>query len=309
MDTTPEQLEFLKVFDLAHGERRLRFVIDGLNHLYAHAGTEGYPDREEIDSAKGRLWDAVGTLRDAMSGAGFDETLVGHFDTCFAVEPMREFMERTGFDPEEYVDEHRKKLDALEVALREHLKTTDVRLHGRPLHQPAPADGGLEQRAPLGSPRALPGLSVLGRAPLPGPVAERRRRARPRRDRAHQPARHEPHPGRGRPASAASSSARRRATSARSSAVPAASRTTSGAAWTVPSASSGSCSTAPPRQTCSAGATRRSARSSRRTSRRCRKPRSSSSTCARRSAPRRACQTGASDLPSKCGPASGERRA
>ena len=90
---------------------------------------------------------------------------------------------------------------------------------------------------------------------------------------------------------------------------PGASRTTSGAAWTVPSASSGSCSTAPPRQTCSAGATRRSARSSTRTSRRCRKPRSSSSTCARRSAPRRACQTGASDLPSKCGPASGERRA
>jgi patatin-related protein len=123
MDTTPEQLDFLKIFDLAHGERRLRFVIDGLNHLYAHAGTEGYPDREEIDAAKGRLWDAVGSLRDAMSGAGFDETLVGHFDTCFAVEPMREFMERTGFDPEEYVDEHRKQLDALEAALREHLKT------------------------------------------------------------------------------------------------------------------------------------------------------------------------------------------
>jgi patatin-related protein len=123
IDTTPDQLDFLKVFDLAHGERRLRFVIDGLNHLYAHAGTEGYPDREQIDAAKGRLWDAVGTLRDAMSGAGFDETLVGHFDTCFAVEPMREFMEHAGFDPKEYVDEHRKKLDALEVALREHLKT------------------------------------------------------------------------------------------------------------------------------------------------------------------------------------------
>jgi patatin-related protein len=123
IDTTPEQLDFLKVFDLAHGERRLRFVIDGLNHLYAHAGTEGYPEREQIDAAKGRLWDAVGSVRDAMSGAGFDETLGGHFDTCFAVEPMREFMEHTGFDPKEYADAQRKQLDALEDALREHLTT------------------------------------------------------------------------------------------------------------------------------------------------------------------------------------------
>lgn len=122
IEPSPEQLEFLVTFDLAHGERRLRFVIDGLNHLYPSAGTPGYPKREEIDAAKGRLWEAVGTLRDAMSGTGFDETLIGHFDTCFAVEPMREFMERTGFDAKAYVDEHRKQLDALEAALREYLK-------------------------------------------------------------------------------------------------------------------------------------------------------------------------------------------
>ena len=121
IDTTPDQLDFLKVFDLAHGERRLRFVIDGLSHLYAHAGTEGYPDREQIDAAKGRLWDAVGTLRDAMSGAGFDEALAGRFDTCFAVEPMREFMEHRGFDPKEFVNGHRTQLDTLEVSLREYL--------------------------------------------------------------------------------------------------------------------------------------------------------------------------------------------
>jgi patatin-related protein len=122
IEPTPEQLDFLKTFDLAHGERRLRFVIDGLNHLYPHAGTEGYPEREQIDAAKGRLWEAVGTLRDAMSGTGFDETLGGHFDTCFAVEAMREFMEKTGFDTKTYVQEHREQLDGLEAALREYLK-------------------------------------------------------------------------------------------------------------------------------------------------------------------------------------------
>jgi len=121
IEPTPGQLDFLKTFDLAHGERRLRFVIDGLNHLYPHAGTEGYPEREQIDAAKGRLWEAVGTLRDAMSGTGFDETLGGHFDTCFAVEAMREFMEKTGFDTKTYVQEHREQLDGLEAALREYL--------------------------------------------------------------------------------------------------------------------------------------------------------------------------------------------
>jgi patatin-related protein len=122
MEPTAEQLDFLITFDLAHGERRLRFVIDGVNHLYRHAGTPGYPERDQIDAAKGRLWEAVGTLRDAMAGTDFDETISGHFDTCFAVNAMREFMEHTGFDSKAYVHEHREQLDGLEVALRGYLK-------------------------------------------------------------------------------------------------------------------------------------------------------------------------------------------
>jgi patatin-related protein len=121
VDPSPEQLEFLRTFDLAYAERRLRFVIDGVNHLYAGAGTENYPEREEIDRVKKRLWDAVGTLRDAMSGTEFDETLTGRFDTCFAIKGMSEFMEKTGFEAEAYVDRHREQLDGLEAAVREYL--------------------------------------------------------------------------------------------------------------------------------------------------------------------------------------------
>jgi patatin-related protein len=122
IEPTETQVEFLTTFDLGFVERRLRFVIDGLNHLYAKAGQPGYPDRDQIDDAKGRLWDAVGTLRDAMSGKGFDETLSGHFDTCFAVDAMREFMERSGFDTKAYVEGHQAQLDELEQALRAYLK-------------------------------------------------------------------------------------------------------------------------------------------------------------------------------------------
>ena len=122
IEPSPEQLDFLVTFDQGHGERRLRFVIDGLNHLYEKAGTEGYPEREQIDAAKARLWEAVGTLRDAMAGTGFDDTIRGSFETCFAVDAMRAFMQRSGFDSDLYVREHRKELDELELALRAYLK-------------------------------------------------------------------------------------------------------------------------------------------------------------------------------------------
>jgi hypothetical protein len=115
-------MDFLVSFDLAYSERRLRFVIDGLSHLYKHAGTQGYPERAQIDEAKGQLWNAVGTLRDAASGKSFDEALRGRFDACFAVDAMREFMQHTGFDEEKYVERHGAQLDALESALHDSLK-------------------------------------------------------------------------------------------------------------------------------------------------------------------------------------------
>jgi patatin-related protein len=122
IEPSPEQIAFLVAFDLAYGERRLRFVIDGLNHLYRSAGTPGYPARDQIDAAKATLWDAVGTLRDAMSGTGFDEALTREFTTCFPLEAMRKFMETTGFDADAYVRNYRAPLDALEVALAGYLK-------------------------------------------------------------------------------------------------------------------------------------------------------------------------------------------
>ncbi|MFL5922172.1 MAG: patatin-like protein [Gaiellaceae bacterium] len=122
IEPTEQQTEFLRTFDLGYNERRLRFVIDGLSHLYKNAGTDGFPERAQIDESKGRLWDAVGALRDAGSGKDFDEALRGRFDTCFAVEGMRKFMQERGFDEEEYVKGHRADLDALETALRDHLK-------------------------------------------------------------------------------------------------------------------------------------------------------------------------------------------
>lgn len=92
VEPTPVQLAFLIGFDLGYGQRRLRFAIDGLNALYQSAGSPGYPAREEIDAAKARVWEAVVTLRDAMSGTGFDEEVNTHYGSCFAVDAMRAYM-------------------------------------------------------------------------------------------------------------------------------------------------------------------------------------------------------------------------
>jgi patatin-related protein len=122
IDPSPRQLDFLITFDLGYGERRLRFVIDGLNAWYPSAGTPGHPPREELDAVKARLWDAVGTLRDAISGVGFDESLTGRYTACFAAGAMQQFIETKGFEAEVFVDEHGGQLAALETALREFLR-------------------------------------------------------------------------------------------------------------------------------------------------------------------------------------------
>ena len=121
IEPSPRQLEFLIAFDLGYGERRLRFVTDGLNAWYPFAGAPGYPAREDLDAVKARLWAAVATLRDAMSGTGFDPALTGRYTACFAADEMREFLETKGFDAKNYADEHAGQLVALEAALREFL--------------------------------------------------------------------------------------------------------------------------------------------------------------------------------------------
>jgi patatin-related protein len=123
VEPSPRQLQFLLDFDLSYATRRLRFVKDGISNLYGDVGKPGHPPRAEIDAVKGRLWTAIGTMRDAMAGRGFADPLRTDFDSCFPVDAMRTFLETRGFDIVGYVKEYVKNLDALERALAEFLKT------------------------------------------------------------------------------------------------------------------------------------------------------------------------------------------
>ena len=172
VEPSARQVEFLIAFDLAYGTRRLRFVTDGLNHWY---GASDHPPREQIDAAKSRLWEAVRTLRDAMSGTDFDQTVIRRYLECFDADAMREFMEEEGFDVAAYVAEYTEQLHALESSLREFLRarlsTFTTELYAELLALTT----GLGEPVPVGSPRPLPRLSVLGRPALSDPGAQRRR--------------------------------------------------------------------------------------------------------------------------------------
>jgi Protein of unknown function (DUF3376) len=122
IEPSDRQRQFLVDFDLDYAQRRLRFVIDGVSGWYQSVGRAGYPSRQELDEVKARLWKAVLTLRDVMAGTDFGEEVGPHFHACFPVDVMREFMRQPQFDPQEYVDERRNELAALEAALRTFLK-------------------------------------------------------------------------------------------------------------------------------------------------------------------------------------------
>src|SRR5205823_6554703 len=68
---TPQQVAFLRSFDLGYGERRLRFVLAALSWWYRAVERPGTPSREELDAGKGRLYEAIELLESVMGGFAF----------------------------------------------------------------------------------------------------------------------------------------------------------------------------------------------------------------------------------------------
>jgi patatin-related protein len=69
-DPDPTRLiERLKPVDMPYRERRLLFLLVGINALYADGGTQpGAPARASLDALKGRTWDLLEQLRSVPGG-------------------------------------------------------------------------------------------------------------------------------------------------------------------------------------------------------------------------------------------------
>jgi patatin-related protein len=128
---TKPVMAFLKSFDLAFTERRLRFVIQGVNASYAGAAAgigDGTPPigplddakRKQLDTVKQELYGFMGELGAAVSPARIHRQLgeepFGLFSEDQLAEPVRREME-----PQAFADQHRQQLDALLDRLKEHL--------------------------------------------------------------------------------------------------------------------------------------------------------------------------------------------
>jgi hypothetical protein len=135
MPPSKVQLEFIQNFDLEYSQRRLLFVIAGLNWYYRDLaqGKPGVPPREELDKVKARLAEAVDLLDQAMRGSGRAEEVSERLHACFAEEPVREYLANHGFIPRQYAAKHKTELDklggAVQAFLEEKLKDFNVNLY------------------------------------------------------------------------------------------------------------------------------------------------------------------------------------
>ena len=128
--TEPAQA-FLKTFDLAFTERRLRFVIQGVNACYRDEAAPS-PDgasrlgpldrgmRELLDTVKrelsGFIEELWSTVSPATIAAKLREEPFGLFSDAQLADPLRREVE-----PQAFATEHRRQLDALLGSLKGHL--------------------------------------------------------------------------------------------------------------------------------------------------------------------------------------------
>ena len=118
-DAQKRVADFLGTYDLQYGERRLRFVIQGVNELYAEAG--GRPEyREELDTAKRALYELLGSLRAAAAPVAVAGSVGGAPFQLFDATRVSTAIEE-GRDPAHFADEHAEELSALVDAIGRHL--------------------------------------------------------------------------------------------------------------------------------------------------------------------------------------------
>jgi patatin-related protein len=122
---TDAQVGFLQDLDLGFGERRLRFLIAGLNWWYAPTDDPDYPvpTREQLDDGKVRLYAALEELQAVQRGDGLPEELRARIDAIFGVEPLRSYLALGADGPDRLIADHAEALAAIAHDFRAHVRS------------------------------------------------------------------------------------------------------------------------------------------------------------------------------------------
>jgi patatin-related protein len=119
--TNPDQeklLEMLGPVDVPYRERRLFFLLQGLNGFYRQISIgDPAPARADLDMLKTRAWDMLEHLRDVPRKAvyGVNQDVVGFLDTAALGKALLR-------DPQEFAEEHAEDFARLFTTYRETLK-------------------------------------------------------------------------------------------------------------------------------------------------------------------------------------------
>ena len=92
------QIEFLKTFDLAYSRRRIRFVIRGINLLYAKCTDPLMPNRAQLDDAKIDLYKLMGKLSLKTTSGNMNEEISGRISELFADAKLTQIIVRGPMD-------------------------------------------------------------------------------------------------------------------------------------------------------------------------------------------------------------------
>ena len=115
IEPDPEQIEFLKAFDLAYAERRLRFVIRYVSSLYEEGA-----DRDSLNKAKALLYGKVAELRQAAADAGEGSRgdAVRNLFDADRLSALIDSEKKPDQVVREFVDEHAGDLDRMSGVLK-----------------------------------------------------------------------------------------------------------------------------------------------------------------------------------------------
>jgi patatin-related protein len=133
-EATDALIGFLRTFDLAFTDRRLRFVIQGVNDAYRQDDPRLGPldpdRRQQLDTVKAELYARLEELWEVVSPAavqaGVGREPFGLFDEEQLAEPVRREV-----SPQRFAEDHRVQLDALLDRLGAHLDGTLKPFPGR----------------------------------------------------------------------------------------------------------------------------------------------------------------------------------
>lgn len=115
---TAAQQEFLDRFDLDYHVRRIRFLVAAINWWYERADEPGFPNRDELDSAKARLYDRLDELRGVLSTLARDEAMRDDLATAFSTREINDVELYREVDFDTIIERHDTVLDAIRDRLQ-----------------------------------------------------------------------------------------------------------------------------------------------------------------------------------------------